>query len=63
MDRFKSKLIGAVFCGVLLAGLSGQVLAQDGKERKTKETVAMSQQVYEQLSEIQELIEGKDYAS
>jgi tetratricopeptide (TPR) repeat protein len=63
MDRFKSKLIGAVFCGVLLAGLSGQVLAQDGNERKTKETVAMSQQVYEQLSEIQELIEGKDYAS
>jgi tetratricopeptide (TPR) repeat protein len=63
MDRFKSKLIGAVLCGVVLAGLSGQVMAQDGSERKTKETVAMSQQVYEQLSEIQELIEGKDYAS
>jgi len=63
MDRFKSQLIGAVLCGVLLAGLSGQAMAQDDKERKTKETVAMSQQVYEKLAEIQEMIEGKDYAS
>jgi tetratricopeptide (TPR) repeat protein len=63
MDRFKSQLIGAVLCGVLLAGLSGQAMAQDDQERKTKETVAMSQQVYEKLAEIQELIEGKDYAS
>ena len=62
MDRFKSKLIGAVLSGILLAGLSGQVFAQE-KERKTKETVAMSQQVYEKLAEIQEMIEGKDYAS
>jgi tetratricopeptide (TPR) repeat protein len=63
MDRFKSQLIGAVLCGVLLAGLSGQAMAQDDQERKTKETVAMSQQVYEKLAEIQEMIEGKDYAS
>jgi tetratricopeptide (TPR) repeat protein len=63
MNGFKSKLIGAVLCGVLLAALSGQAMAQDDKERKTKETVAMSQQVYEKLAEIQELIESKDYAS
>jgi tetratricopeptide (TPR) repeat protein len=65
MDRFKSTLIGAVLGGLLLAGLSGQALAQSQKDegRKTKETVAMSQQVYEKLTEIQELIEGKDYAS
>ena len=63
MHRFKSKLIGAVLCGVLLAGSAGQAMAQDDSERKTKETVAMSQQVYEQLAAIQELIEGKDYAS
>ena len=31
--------------------------------RKTKETVAMSQQVYEKLTEIQEMVEAKDYAS
>jgi tetratricopeptide (TPR) repeat protein len=63
MHRFKSKLIGAVLCGVLLAGSAGQAMAQDDSERKTKETVAMSQQVYEQLAAIQEMIEGKDYAS
>jgi hypothetical protein len=63
MDRFKSKLIGAVLSGVLLAVVSGQVFAQEKEERKTKETVAMSQQVYEKLAEIQESIEGKDYAS
>ena len=62
MDRFKSKLIGAVLSGLLLTVVSGQAFAQ-GEERKTKETVAMSQQVYEKLAEIQELIEGKDYAS
>jgi len=62
MDRFKSKLIGAVLSGLLLAVVSGQASAQDN-ERKTKETVAMSQQVYEKLAEIQEMIEAKDYAS
>jgi tetratricopeptide (TPR) repeat protein len=33
---------------------------EDKKERKTKQTVAMSQQVYESLTEIQELIEAED---
>jgi tetratricopeptide (TPR) repeat protein len=56
-------LIGAVLSGFLLAGLSGPAFAQDEKERKTKETVAMSQQVYEKLAEIQQMIEDKDYAS
>jgi len=64
MQRFKSKVIGATLCGILLASLSGMVLAQSDKdERKTKETVAMSQQVYEKLAEAQELIENKDYAA
>jgi tetratricopeptide (TPR) repeat protein len=63
MDRFKRSLIGTVLSGFLLAGLSGPAFAQDEKERKTKETVAMSQQVYEKLAEIQEMIEAKDYAS
>ena len=33
----------------------------DGSRRKTKETVAMSQQVYESLTEIQELVEAENY--
>lgn len=57
-----SKLIVAITTVALLLGASGSVLAQE-KEQKTKETVAMSQAVYEDLTEIQELIEAKDYAS
>ena len=63
MDRLKSTLIGLILGGVLLASWSSPAVAQEEKDRKTKETVAMSQQVYEKLAEIQELIEGKDYAS
>jgi tetratricopeptide (TPR) repeat protein len=36
---------------------------EDKKERKTKQTVAMSQQVYESLTEIQELIEAEDISA
>ena len=43
--------------------LPGMVFGQDeGKERKTKETVAMSQAVYEQLAAIQELIVITSYS-
>jgi len=51
----------AVFLSLLLAN---PVLAQkkDKKERKTKQTVAMSQQVYESLLEIQEMVEAEDMA-
>jgi tetratricopeptide (TPR) repeat protein len=64
MNRLVSKLAKTLIAGVFLASVSGVVLAQDndGSERKTKETVAMSQQVYEQLMEVQELVEAKDYA-
>jgi tetratricopeptide (TPR) repeat protein len=66
MNRSMSKLIVAFLTGAMLLGSAGGVFAQkkdDGKSKKTKETVAMSQQVYEKLAEIQELVEGKDYAS
>jgi tetratricopeptide (TPR) repeat protein len=63
MRRLTSKLIPALCCGFLLAGLPGLGAAQEGEERKTKETVAMSQQVYEKLTEVQELIENHDYAT
>ncbi len=40
------------------------VLAQsEDEERKTKQTVAMSQQVYEKLTKIQEAVEAEDYSS
>jgi tetratricopeptide (TPR) repeat protein len=64
MQRFKSILTTAALGGFLLAALPGVASAQqDQNERKTKETVAMSQQVYEKLAEIQEQIEAKDYAT
>jgi len=66
MGRFMSKLIVAIVAGALLLGSASDIFAQkkkDGSEKKTKETVAMSQAVYEDLTEIQELVETKDYAS
>jgi tetratricopeptide (TPR) repeat protein len=61
MKKFMSKLTIALMTALLI---SGTALAQQNKdEQKTKETVAMSQQVYEKLTEIQELIEAKDYAT
>ena len=65
MKQFFSKFIVALITGTLILGAAGNAVAQSSKkdeERKTKETVAMSQQVYEKLTEIQELIEAQDYA-
>jgi tetratricopeptide (TPR) repeat protein len=57
-------LIVVGFLSFCLIGVSSQALAQQkaGKDRKTKQTVAMSQKVYESLTEIQELVEIKSYA-
>lgn len=63
MDRFMSKLIVTVLTGALFLGSASGIFAQDKEQRKTKETVAMSQGVYEKLTEIQELVEAKDYAT
>ena len=64
MNKFKMKLIIACFLSVCLAGISSHTLAQDkDKGKKTKQTVAMSQKVYEKLTEIQELVEEKNYAN
>jgi len=66
MERFISKLIVAIFAGALLLGSASDAFAQKNKdksEKRTKETVAMSQAVYEKLTEIQEMVEAKDYAS
>jgi len=53
-----------VISGILTVMLASTAIAQkdDGKkERKTKETVAMSQQVYESLVEIQAFVEADDF--
>ena len=46
----------------LSLAMANPALAQDKKERKTKQTVAMSQKVYEKLTVIQELVEVESYA-
>lgn len=53
-------LTGVLTCALGLA-VSGSVFAQESEERETKQTVAMSQQVYEGLTAAQELIEAKQY--
>jgi len=58
--RNRSILITALAALSLTA--SSVALAQEGNQRKTKQTVAMSQQVYESLTAIQELVEAKEYA-
>jgi len=50
----------AILLVVVLA--SPAVAAQEKKTRKTKQTVAMSQQVYEKLMEIQELVEADQHS-
>ena len=51
-----------VLAAVICMALSSPGLAQQGQERKTKQTVAMSQQVFEKLTEIQQRLEANDYA-
>lgn len=64
MKKVRSNLIAAAVALCFVLGHSTGAMAQDEKkERKTKETVAMSQQVYEALTEIQELVEANDYAT
>jgi tetratricopeptide (TPR) repeat protein len=63
MKRFTSILTAALITAVLVTVGAGTAFAQsEEKSQKTKETVAMSQQVYEKLMEVQEHIENKDYA-
>jgi len=60
MQRAISKFTRLMCCGLVLLSCCALVLAQD-EERKTKQTAAMSQQVYEKLTKIQELVEAEDY--
>jgi len=51
----------AGFVTLLAVLVASPVTAQEKKERKTKQTVAMSQQVYEKLMEIQEFVESDQH--
>ena len=63
MTNFARKVFVALTALILVMTSVSALAQRDDGEKKTKETVAMSQQVYEQLTEIQELIEAKDYAT
>jgi tetratricopeptide (TPR) repeat protein len=69
MNKFKLNRLLTGLLSICLVCVSSQAMAQiksnkdKDKERKTKQTVAMSQKVYEKLTEIQELVEAKNYAS
>jgi tetratricopeptide (TPR) repeat protein len=59
----RNLVIGASLAA-FLALFAGPVSAQkEGEERETKQTQAMSQQVYESLVEIQELVELEDFSA
>jgi tetratricopeptide (TPR) repeat protein len=60
-----SSIRGVLLTGILTIALAPAVLAQNnqdgGSERKTVQTAAMSQAVFETLTEVQELVEAKQY--
>ena len=65
--RSRKNWLLPTFSALLSVMLATSAVAQrankddDGSDRKTKETVAMSQQVYESLVEVQELVEADDF--
>lgn len=67
MENSRLKLLVATLFLSFFLGLPTMAMAQKKTDpedtRKTKETVAMSQAVYEKLTEIQEMVEAKDYAA
>ncbi len=58
----RKRWLNAGLATLLTVLVASPVTAQEKKERKTKQTVAMSQQVYEKLMEIQELVEADQHA-
>jgi len=62
ISRMGKVWLHAVFIALLASFIAAPAGAQNKKERKTKQTVAMSQQVYEKLMAIQEKVEADDFA-
>ena len=61
MEKTIANFTRLICCGLVALSCCTLANAQE-EERKTKQTVAMSQQVYEKLTKIQELVEAEDYA-
>lgn len=61
MEKTIANFTRSICCGLVLLSCCTLANAQE-EQRKTKQTVAMSQQVYEKLTKIQELVEAEDYA-
>ncbi len=57
-----SKRVFTLILGGLISLAVASPAVAQREERKTKQTVAMSQSVFEKLQEIQELVEAMDYA-
>jgi len=62
MKMNRVKLTAVLFASLSLLTTSMSLVAQEESERETKKTVAMSQAVYEKLTEVQEMVEAKNYA-
>jgi len=62
MKMKRMKLFTVLFASLSLLTTSMSLVAQEESERETKKTVAMSQAVYEKLTEVQEMVEAKNYA-
>jgi tetratricopeptide (TPR) repeat protein len=59
---YSRRLLAILLCSVVSLAVSPFAFAQQDSDRKTKQTVAMSQVVFEKLQEIQALVEEKQYA-
>ncbi len=62
MEKASSRFTRLMCCGLVLLFFCALAQAQE-EERKTKQTVAMSQQVYEKLTKIQEQVEAENYSA
>jgi len=62
MQRIIRSFGNAFVVGLVMLCVSAVAMAQEGGDRKTKQTVAMSQQVYEKLTETQEFVEDGNYS-
>ncbi len=60
MEKTIANFTRLICCGLALLSCCTLAHAQE-EERKSKQTLAMSQQVYEKLTKIQELVEAEDY--
>lgn len=61
MDKTIKTITHSVIASLVLLSYCAVAMSAEDDERKTKQTVAMSQAVYEKLTEIQEFVEAQNY--